>query len=132
MYTVIVADDQSNVRKNVRHMLEDEPDLAVIGETGSGWETILTVNEEKPDVLILDLALGDLSGFEVCKIIKGQSPATKVIMFSIHWDGTYALTSKKAGADGYVPKRTPGDLIKAVREVSLGGQFFPTHIDSPV
>ena len=113
-------------------MLEDEPDLTVIGETGSGREAIVAVSEGNPDVLILDLVLGDLSGFEVCKIVKGQSPATKVIMFSIHWDGTYILISKKAGADGYVPKKVPNDLIKAVHEVSLGGQFFPEYTDNPI
>jgi DNA-binding NarL/FixJ family response regulator len=123
--TVAIADDQTNVRRGVRAMLEAEPDLTVVGEAGSGLETIRLVNELKPEVLVLDLALGDISGFEVATSIRDKSPATKVVIFSIHGNGSYILRAQQVGAQGYVRKKTPQDLAGAIRKVSAGGQHFP-------
>jgi DNA-binding NarL/FixJ family response regulator len=125
MTTVAIADDQTNVRQGVRAMLEAEPDLTVVGEAESGLETIRLVNELKPEVLVLDLALGDISGFEVATSIRDKSPLTKVVIFSIHGNGSYILRAQQVGAKGYVRKKTPQDLAEAIRKVSAGGQHFP-------
>lgn len=108
-------------------MLELEPDLTVVGEAGSGLETIRLVNEMRPEVLVLDLALGDISGFEVSTHIREKWPATKVVIFSIHWDRNYVLRAQQVGAKGYVRKKTPHELVSAIRKVSAGGQYFPGY-----
>jgi two-component system response regulator DegU len=125
MTTVAVVDDQTNVRLGVRAMLEAEPDLVVVGEAGSGLEAIRMVSEVRPEVLILDLALGDISGFEVTTCLREKCLATKVVIFSLHCHGNYALRAQQVGANGYVSKKTPHSLVKAIQEVSAGGQYFP-------
>jgi DNA-binding NarL/FixJ family response regulator len=130
MTTVAISDDQPGVRGGIRALLEAEPDLTIVGEAGSGRETIHLVNELRPEVLVLDLALGDISGFEVSTRIRESSPTTKVVIFSVHGDGNYLLRARQVGAMGYVRKRTPQNLVSAIREVAAGGQYFPDHIKS--
>jgi DNA-binding NarL/FixJ family response regulator len=125
MTTVAISDDQPGVRQGVRALLEAEPDFTVVGEAGSGRETIRLVNELRPEVLVLDLSLGDISGFEVSTRIRKKSPATRVVIFSVHGDGNYILRARQVGAKGYVRKRTPQELVSAIREVAAGGQHFP-------
>jgi DNA-binding NarL/FixJ family response regulator len=59
--------------------------------------------------------------------MREQSLPTKVILFSIHWDGKYVLKAQEVGASGYVPKKRPHELVKAIQEVSTGGEYFSDH-----
>jgi two-component system response regulator DegU len=125
--TVAIVDDQTKVRQAVRAMLEAEPYIVVVGEAGSALEGISLVDETRPEVLVLDLVLADSNGFAVTNRIRQKSPATKVIIFSIHWDGKYVLRARQVGASGYVPKQRPHELVKAIYEVSAGGEYFSDH-----
>jgi DNA-binding NarL/FixJ family response regulator len=131
MITVAIADDQTNVRRGVRAMLEAEPDLTIVGEAVSGLEAIGLVHEVRPEVLVLDLLLGDISGFEVTTRLRERCPATKVVIFSVRWDGHYVMRAQQVGAKGYVPKKTPEELVTAIRAIWAGGQYFPRHDDPP-
>jgi len=125
--TVAIADDQTKVRQGIRAMLEAESDISVVGEAASGLQALTLVDETRPEVLVLDLVLGDISGFEVTKRIRQNSSPTRVIIFSIHWDGKYVLKAQEVGASGYVPKKRPHELAKAIHEVSAGGEYFFDH-----
>lgn len=127
MATVAIADDQTNVRRGVRTMLEAESDITIVGEAGGGLETLRLVGEMKPEVLVLDLLLGDINGFEVTSRLRDRSPTTRVVIFSVHWDGKYVQRAQQVGAKGYVPKKTPNELVRAIREVSAGREYFPGH-----
>lgn len=108
-------------------MLEAEPDISVVGEAANGLEALTLVDETRPQVLVLDLVLGDVSGFEVTSRINENSSPTKVIIFPIHWGGKYVLRAKEVGASGYVPKQRPHELVKAIYEVLAGGVYFSDH-----
>jgi DNA-binding NarL/FixJ family response regulator len=123
--TLVIADDHANVRRSVRALLEDEPDLVVVGEAGSGLEAIRLVDALHPDVLLLDMLLGDISGIEVTRQVKNASPQTNVVIFSMYGNRNYIAGSQQAGARGYLLKKSaPEELIRVLRVVSMGGQYF--------
>ena len=123
--SVFIADDHAIVRRNVRALLEDEPDLTVVGEASSGLETMSLVGMLNPDILVLDMILGDITGLEVTRYVKKESLRTDVIFFSMLGDEDYVLGAEQAGAKGYVLKKSPADeLLKAIRIVSTGGRYF--------
>jgi len=131
MTTLIIAEDHINVRRSIRALLEDESDLTVVGEAGSGMEAIRLVDMLHPDILLLDMILGDINGIEVTRRVRNESSRTDVIIFSMYGDQSYVLGSRQAGAKGYLLKKSPpNELLKAIRAVSAGGQYFAATLTS--
>jgi DNA-binding NarL/FixJ family response regulator len=127
---VLVADDHSIVRSGIRHVLEGEPDLVVIGEAGSGEEAIALVRELRPDVVVLDISMPDQSGLAVTARLRDSSEA-RVLILSMHDDPEYVLESVRAGAHGYLLKDTAAaDLRTAVRAVCRGESYFTPAVAS--
>ena len=123
--TIVLADDHKIVREGLRSLLEAEPDLAVVGETGDGVETIQLVERIRPDVLVLDLMMPGLSGLEVMHRVERCSPKTHVIILSMHADESYVLQALRNGASGYVVKDSGIDeLVNAVREAVAGRTYL--------
>ena len=131
---ILLADDHPIVRHGLRLLLETEPDFQVVAETNNGIVTVQMVDKYKPDILILDLMMPGLNGLEVTSQSIQLSPATKVIILSMHNSETYVLQSLKNGASGYVLKDTaPNELINAIKEVILGHRYLsPTLADMVV
>ena len=131
MTTLVIAEDHANVRRSIRALLEDEPDLTVVGEAGSGMEAIRLVDMLHPNILLLDMILGDITGVEVTRRVRNKSPKTDVVIFSMYDNQSYVLGSRQAGAKGYLLKKSPPDeLLKAIRVVSAGGQYFAVSLPS--
>ena len=131
MTTLVIAEDHINVRRSIRALVEDEPDLTVVGEAGSGMEAIRLVDMLHPNILLLDMILGDISGIEVTRRVRNESPKTDVVIFSMYGDQSYVLGSRQAGAKGYLLKKSPPDeLLRAIRVVSGGGQYFAMPLTS--
>ena len=125
MTTVAIADDHAIVRRNLRALIEDEPDFTVVGEADSGLEAIRLVSELKPEILVLDMILGDITGIEAMCHVRKEAPETNVIIYSIYGKEDYVLVAQQAGAKGYVLKISPAsELLRAIRVVSTGGQYF--------
>lgn len=125
MTTIVLADDHPVVRQGMRALLEAEPDLRVIGETGDGLEAAALVERLQPDVLVLDLMMPGLSGMETARHVQKRAPRTRVVILSMHADESYVLEALRHGAVGYILKTSnPTDLVLAVREVTAGRRYL--------
>jgi DNA-binding NarL/FixJ family response regulator len=127
---VLVADDHTIVRSGIRHVLEGESDLEVIGEAGSGAEAISLAEELGPDVVVLDISMPDQSGLEVTARLRETTDA-RVLILSMHDNPEYVLESVRAGAHGYLLKDTAAaDLRTAIRSVWRGESYFTPAVAS--
>ena len=131
MTTVVIADDHTGIRRGIRALLEDEPDFTVVGEASNGVEAIRLVDMLSPDILLLDMILGDITGIEVTRHVRNESSKTDVVIFSMYDNQSYVLGARQAGAKGYVLKKSPPDeLLRAIRVVSAGGQYYAVPLTS--
>jgi two-component system, NarL family, response regulator NreC len=130
MSTLILADDHQVLREALRLLLEAQSDLRVIAETGDGLEAVELTDRHKPDVLIVDLMMPGLSGLEVARRTMRLSPATKVIVLSMHDAESYVAESLQAGAAGYVLKKSSSqELVFAIRQALAGNLYLSPSLD---
>ncbi len=122
---VLLADDHTLIRRGLRLVIEQHPDLTVVGEAEDGRQAVSLATSLKPDVAVLDIGMPNLNGIEAAKqITEGESGAAVVIL-SMYSDETYILRALKAGARGYLLKDSAeSDLERAIRSVAGGKSFF--------
>ena len=113
------------MRQGLRKVLEERPDWEVVAEAGNGRDAVQQAEELKPDVAILDVAMPLLNGIEATRQIVKRSPATRMLVLTMHSDEAYVNQILKAGATGYLLKDSADvDLMQAVAAVSQGKSFF--------
>ncbi|HWI62594.1 MAG TPA: response regulator transcription factor [Symbiobacteriaceae bacterium] len=118
---VLICDDHIMVRQGVRMVLQSEAGIELVGEAGRGDEAVALATELKPEVVIMDLSLPDMSGIEATKQIKAAVPAAHVIALTMHEEEPYVIEVLRAGADAYIVKRSAAaDLVSAIRQVMAG------------
>jgi DNA-binding NarL/FixJ family response regulator len=123
--SILVADDHPIIRSGVRALLETEPDFTVVAEAADGAETCALAERHQPDVLIVDLRMPGLGGMDVLRQVPRLSPATRVIVLSMHARAPYVAEALALGASGYVAKQGgPSDLAEAVRRVAAGQRYL--------
>lgn len=128
---IFLAEDHHLVRQGTRLLLESEPDFEVIGEAEDGIRAMKETIRLQPDVLIVDIVLPDLNGIEVIREVTRRVPAVKVIPLSMYDNEAYVVEALKAGASGYVLKKSTGDeLTRAVREVLQGRIFLSPALNT--
>jgi DNA-binding NarL/FixJ family response regulator len=128
---VVLADDHVFVRDGIKSLLENEANIDVVGEATDGLEALKIVEIEKPDLLILDIRMPNLTGIEVVEKLRTQNNTIKIVMLSMHESEEYVLKSIKAGADGYLLKgSSKEEFLKAVHTVANGGKYFSGDISS--
>lgn len=133
MIRVALADDHELVRRGIKMILEDDPEIQVIWEASDGQEAIDKMESEHPDVLVVDIRMPMLTGLEVTRKLKQSDPTTKIIMLTMHDDSEYILKSMEYGADGYLLKDTSkGEFNKAIRMVQNGQKYFSGDISSTI
>jgi DNA-binding NarL/FixJ family response regulator len=127
MITVLLADDHALVRRGFRRMLEDEPDMTVVGEASDGLEAVELAVKLRPQVIVMDYAMPALDGCQAAIEIRRQAPECAVLMLSMHSDENYIRNALDAGARGYLLKNAIDvDLAAAVRDVAAGLMYgFP-------
>jgi DNA-binding NarL/FixJ family response regulator len=118
---VLLADDHVFIREGIRAILDFEPSIEIVGETGDGLEVLNLVEKLIPDVLVLDIKLPGLNGLEVVRQIDQRGFLTRIIILSMLDDEPFVLQALKNGAKGYITKGADtNELIRAIHEVMLG------------
>ena len=118
---VLLADDHTILRDGIRALLDDQPDIEVIGEAEDGLSTVKMVGKLKPDVVIMDIAMPILNGLEATRQIQRDHPQVKVLILTMHDNEEYIRQVLAAGALGYVLKDAAAhDLLGAIRAVHRG------------
>lgn len=122
---LMLVDDHAIVRAGLRMLLESQSDFEIVGECETGQEAIARAPEYKPDVILMDIALPDIPGFEATRAIKKLLPNTIILALTMHESDEYFFEMLNAGASGYVPKKAaPTELVNAIRVVQAGGVYL--------
>ncbi len=122
---LVIVDDHEVVRMGLSSLFESHPEVKVVGQAGSVAEALDVVRQEQPDVVVMDVRLGDGSGVEACREIRSELPDTRVIMLTSYSDDEALFASIMAGASGYILKQTRGRVVvEAVTTVARGGSLF--------
>ena len=118
---IIIADDHAIVRKGIRAVLRNLPDIDVVGEAATGWEAIAEVTRLQPDVVLMDLAMPELDGIEAIRRIMNDHPEVRILVLTSFASEDKIFPAIKAGALGYHLKdSTPEELMEAIRQVHHG------------
>jgi len=126
---ILLVDDHNVMRKGLRLLLESQPGFTVVGEAADGRQAVEQAKATNPDVVVLDIAMPNLSGTEAAQRISEMLPNTAIVILSMHSDEGYVMRALRAGAKGYLLKDSAeGDLIEAVKTVSTGKAFFSQEI----
>jgi len=123
--SVILADDHTIVRDGLRHLLDAQPDIKVIGDAANGREAVQQVVNLHPDIVVMDIAMPELNGIEATRMIVDRCPDTRVIILSMHSTTEHLRRAFKAGADGYLLKESAGnEVVDAVRAVHANHRYL--------
>ena len=129
MIRILIADDHKLVRKGLRQILLDTPNVEVVDEAGNGKETIDKISNNEYDLVLLDIALPGRSGIDVLKQLRCFKPNLPVLILSMYPEEQYAVRSLRAGASGYLTKESaPEELIDAINRISKGRKYITTTL----
>lgn len=126
---VLLAEDHAIVREGLKTLLELSEGFEVVGEASTGREAVDLACKLCPDVVVMDIAMPGLNGFEATRQILFSAPLVKVLVLSAHSDDEYIRRMAEVGASGYLVKQNSGDvLVQAIREIAAGRPFYSPSI----
>ena len=126
---ILLADDHNIMRRGLRLLLERQAGFEVVAEAADGREAAERAEATRPDIVVLDIAMPNMSGIEAAQRIRALLPQAAIVILSMHSDESYVLRALKAGAKGYLLKDSAeSDLIEAIKAVSEGKAFFSPEI----
>jgi len=129
MIKVLIADDHAIVRRGLRQILEEIPDIEIVDEAGGGREALEKILKQHYDVVVLDISMPDGNGLEILLRIRAEKPELPVLILSIHPEEQYAVRAFRDGASGYLTKESaPDELIEAIRRISQGRKYVSSSL----
>lgn len=130
---VVLADDHALVRAGMRSLLSGMAQVQVVGEAASGEEALVLAERERPDVVLMDIAMKGITGLEAAARMRDQYPEVRVVILSMHSGEEYVLQALRAGAVGYLLKdAATGELELALRSVMRGESWFSPAVSRQV
>jgi DNA-binding NarL/FixJ family response regulator len=129
MIKVLIADDHPLFREGIKRMLSETSDIVVADEASNGQEVFKIVEKNDLDVIMLDISMPGRSGLDIIKQLKCDRPDLHILILSMHSEEEYAERALKAGAAGYlVKKTTPDEVVTAIRKVSMGKKYVSSSL----
>jgi DNA-binding NarL/FixJ family response regulator len=129
MIRIVLVDDHAMVREGVARLLEEAPDMRVVGSFDDGGAAVRFAARAEPDVAILDISMPGTNGIDVARRLRAVSPKTQLLMLSMHARAEYVQQAIWAGANGYVLKESAGtELVAAVRAVHAGQRYLSAKL----
>ena len=129
MIKILIADDHGVVAEGLKHLVEAQPDMQVVATVGDGREAVRVARELAPDVVLMDLSMPELNGADATRAILEREPKCRVIVLSMYSDREYVRRALKAGAAGYVVKRSAAkEVVEAIRAVFGGGRYLSPRV----
>lgn len=130
---VLLADDHVVLREATAELIDHQPDMRVVGQAGTGEETIAMAITLRPNVIVMDIAMPRLDGLTATQQIMAECPTTKVLVLTAHEDEEHIIPLLEAGAIGYLPKTVGlNELLEAIRATSRGESVLPPAVASVV
>lgn len=132
-YRLLIAEDHTILREGLKSLLGANPDLDVVGEAADGRRALKLSGELCPDLILMDLSMPRMNGFEAIQEIKRLNPTVKIIVLTVHNTEEYILMTLRAGADGYVLKdATHDELLMAIQHVLNGKRYLSPGVSEKV
>lgn len=129
MINILIVDDHQIIIDGLKGLLQDEEGIGDLFEAQNGEQTFSIVTEKKIDLILLDINLPDISGFDVCKKLKMDPSCPKIIALTMHGNAGYINKMIKGGVDGYLLKNTgKEEFLKAIKTVTEGGRYFSNEV----
>ena len=126
---ILIADDHAVVAEGLKHLIEAQPELEVIGIVPDGREAVRLAKETQPDVVLMDLSMPELNGADATRAILQRDPKCRVIVLSMYAQREYVRRALKAGAAGYVVKRSAAkEVVEAIRAVHAGQRYLSPRV----
>jgi len=129
MTRVLIIDDHQIIIDGIKVLVQDETDFTIVHESQSGVKVLEMIESAEIDLVMLDINLPDMNGFDICKNIKKHKPEVKVIAMTMHGESGYISKMLKMGVDGYILKNAgKEEMVKAIRAVTAGDSYFSSEV----
>lgn len=128
---ILIADDSEDLRRALRNVIESRAGLAICGKASNGAEVIAMARKLNPDLIILDLSMPDMDGFEAARQILESAPLMPILMFSMYFSTQHLQEAHKIGIRGFIQKGAGfNTVIDGVQAVLRGDSFFLAHSEA--
>jgi DNA-binding NarL/FixJ family response regulator len=130
---LIIIDDHKMFREGIKALLEKDIQIKVIADSDNFTDIMDYMNDYRPDVILMDIDMGDTSGIDATEFVKNKYPETKVLAISMHSDHNYVIKMLEAGARGYLLKNAgKEEMLNAIKSVAIGDSYFSKEVSTRI